>query len=280
VNRHPRHLAVLLAAALLLSACADDDQPTSDEGTDATRHHRRRADADGRATRPPSRPSEVTLLTHDSFDVSEDVLASFTADTGIEVTVVPLGDAGHRTQPGDPHPGRAAGRPALRVDTTFLSRALDAELFLPYESPMLDRGRRALQLDPELRAPRSTSATCASTTTSPGSRTATSPCPTDLADLTDPAYAGLLAVQNPATSSPGLAFLLATIDRFGEDGYLDFWEDLVDNDVVVTDGWSEAYYDEFSGHRRRRPAAGGLYASSPPPRCSSPTRSPTRRRPG
>ena len=42
------------------------------------------------------------------------------------------------------------------------------------------------------------------------------PVPDSLEDLLDPALAGRLVVENPATSSPGLAFLLATIATFGE----------------------------------------------------------------
>ena len=90
--------------------------------------------------------------------------------------------------------------------------------------------------------------------------------PQTLADLTTPAYKGLLVVQNPATSSPGLAFLLATIGHCGADGYLDFWQALRANDVLVTDGWSEAYFERFTG------GSGGAgdwplvvsYSTSPP----------------
>jgi thiamine transport system substrate-binding protein len=90
------------------------------------------------------------------------------------------------------------------------------------------------------------------------------PLPQSLADLTDPVYEGLLVVENPATSSPGLAFLLATIVEFGEDGYLDFWADLRTNDVLVTNGWEEAYYGSFSvASDGERPLVVS-YASSPP----------------
>ena len=57
-------------------------------------------------------------------------------------------------------------------------------------------------------------------------------------------------MENPATSSPGLAFLLATIATFGEDpetGWQAFWAGLRDNEVIVTSGWEEAYYGAFSG---------------------------------
>ena len=91
------------------------------------------------------------------------------------------------------------------------------------------------------------------------------PWPETLEDLTDPALAGQLVVENPATSSPGLSFLLATVATFGEDGWADYWTALRDNDVAVASGWEEAYYGQFSG------AGGGegerpivvSYASSP-----------------
>ena len=77
--------------------------------------------------------------------------------------------------------------------------------------------------------------------------------PTSLEDLLKPEYKGLLVVQNPATSSPGLAFLLATVGRFGPDGYLDYWKGLVANDVQVVNDWETAYYTEFSGSSGKGP---------------------------
>jgi thiamine transport system substrate-binding protein len=68
-----------------------------------------------------------------------------------------------------------------------------------------------------------------------------------LEDLADPRYAGQLVVENPATSSPGLAFLLATVAAYGDPGYLDYWRRLKDNGVTVVDGWERAYFGEFSG---------------------------------
>ena len=70
--------------------------------------------------------------------------------------------------------------------------------------------------------------------------------PQSLEDLTKPEYNGLLVVENPATSSTGLAFLLATVAHFG-DSFTDYWQALKDNGVVVVDGWETAYYTNFSG---------------------------------
>jgi thiamine transport system substrate-binding protein len=251
--RRRRRLVGSITAVLLLTACGGDDtapEPTSD-------------DPDG-ASEGTAEPVTVTLLTHDSFDVSTEVLEDFTAETGIDVAVVPTGDAGTALNQAILTRDAPQGDLLFGVDTTFLSRALEAELFLPYDSPALADVDDAYLLDPERRAlPVTVGDVCLNHDVAWFEQEGLA-VPTDLADLTDPAYAGLLAVQNPATSSPGLAFLLATIDRFGEDGYLDFWDGLVANDVVVTDGWSEAYYDEFSATGTGDRPLVVSYASSPP----------------
>ena len=87
--------------------------------------------------------------------------------------------------------------------------------------------------------------------------------PQDLDELLKPEYRGMLVVENPATSSPGLAFLLATIGRYGEDGYLDYWRSLVANDVLVVNDWETAYNGEFSYWGGTRPLVVS-YNSSPP----------------
>ena len=88
--------------------------------------------------------------------------------------------------------------------------------------------------------------------------------PADLAALVDPAYRDLLVVPNPATSSPGLAFLAATVAEFGDDGWPDYWEQLRDNGVEVVDGWTEAYYERFSGAGDGPRPLVVSYGTSPP----------------
>jgi thiamine transport system substrate-binding protein len=62
--------------------------------------------------------------------------------------------------------------------------------------------------------------------------------------------------------------MLTSIATFGESGettWLDYWADLRENDVLVTDGWSEAYYEHFTypAEEGTRPIVVS-YASSPP----------------
>src|SRR5690606_24294516 len=88
--------------------------------------------------------------------------------------------------------------------------------------------------------------------------------PATLDDLADPALKDLVVLTNPATSTPGLAFLAATVGAYGEDGYLDYWTSLKDNGVKISDSWSDAYYVDFSGGGEGGPRPVVLsYGSSP-----------------
>ena len=233
-------LAPLLVAGLLASAC------TSSSTTDAE-------------------PVTITLLTHDSFDASEDVFAGFTRETGIEVRVLPAGDAGQLVNRAILSAGNPEGDVLFGIDNNLLSGALDAGVFEPHASTRLSVVDDAYELDPEHRVtPIDHGEVCLNVDRA-WFRDAGVPEPDDLGDLTDPAYRDLSVVENPATSTPGLAFLLATIASFGEPGWERYWADLRSNGVLVVDGWEAAYYGEFSG------AGGGegarpivvSYASSP-----------------
>ena len=80
-----------------------------------------------------------------------------------------------------------------------------------------------------------------------------------------------MVVESPATSSPGLAFLLGTVAHFGQDGWQAYWTQLKDNGVKVTGGWTDAYTVDFSGSSGKgaRPLVVS-YASSPPAEVTDP----------
>ncbi len=197
----------------------------------------------------PPPPTTLRLMTHDSFEVPDEVLAAFEQEHGVTVEVLRAGDAGSMVNQAILTRDTPLADVLFGVDNTFLSRALDAELFVAYRSPLLADVPPALVLDQEGRVtPIDYGDVCLNIDRQAfGDET---PPPVGLDDLTEPAYAGMLVVQNPATSSPGLAFLLATVAHFGEEGdytWRDYWRELRDNDVLVTSGWEEAYYGAFSG---------------------------------
>ena len=150
------------------------------------------------------------------------------------------------------------------VDNSFLSRALDSGIFIPYESENLAQIDVSLRLDPSNGAlPVDFGDVCLNYDKAWFTASDLEP-PQNLSDLIDPAYVGLTVVENPATSSPGLAFLMATINTFGEEGYLDYWQQLVNNDLLITDGWEEAYYGAFTAASDGDRPIVVSYASSPP----------------
>jgi thiamine transport system substrate-binding protein len=218
-----RRWAVVLLAALLAASCTS-------------------------APPTPPPPTSLRLLTHDSFAISEEVLAEFEREHGVVVEVLRAGDGGAMVNQAILTREAPLAHVLFGVDNTFLTRALEAGIFTPYESPLLEHVPAELALDDQRRVtPIDYGDVCLNI-----DRTAFTdvPAPVGLESLVEPSYRGMLVVQNPATSTPGLAFLLATIARFGEEGaytWRDYWSELRENDVLVTSGWDDAYYGSFSG---------------------------------
>ncbi|MEM9135687.1 MAG: thiamine ABC transporter substrate-binding protein [Actinomycetota bacterium] len=237
-------LPVLAVFALVAAACGDDD------GGDAS------ADV-GEVTAGTT----IRLVTHDSFVLSEGTLEAFTTETGVEVELISGGDAGEVVARAIVTAGEPEADVLFGIDNTFLQRGLDADLFIPYESPTLADVPDELELDSgEFRVtPIDFGDVCVNywAEAVPGGTV-----PASLDDLADPAFASSFVTQDPEASSPGFAFLLATIATYGEDGWEDYWQQLAAGGVTVTTGWSDAYYGEFT-------AGGGeksivtSYASSP-----------------
>lgn len=229
----------------------------------------------------PQGPQTLTVLTHDSFSVSEDLIRQFESDNNVKISFVKGGDAGSVLIKAILTKDAPLADVLYGVDNTFLSRALDSGIFSSYESPALKGIPSGYKLDSDYRAlPMDYGDVCINYDKSYFAANHL-PLPQNLADLTKPEYKGLLAVEDPSTSSPGLAFLLATIASYG-DGYQDYWQQLKDNGVVVVDSWETAYYTNFSASSGRGPQPMVVsYGSSPvaevvyadPPVDESPTAS-------
>ena len=202
----------------------------------------------------------ITLATHDSFALSEGTLGACSYATGIVVEQVAVGDAGQLVSQSILTADNPTADVLFGIDNTFLCRGLDAGLFLPYTSAGLADVLDELKLDPFNRVtPIDFGDVCINYWSDelPGE------APAALDDLIDPVNADQFVTQNPETSSPGFAFLLATIAEYGEDGWEDYWQALVDNGLSVTSGWNDAYYGEFIAGGGGRSIVTS-YASSPP----------------
>ncbi|BDH14578.1 thiamine ABC transporter substrate-binding protein [Streptomyces hygroscopicus] len=211
----------------------------------------------------------VTLVSHDSFNVSRSVLAAFEKKSGYKVKILKGGDAGKAVNQAILSKGNPQGDVFFGIDNTLLSRALNEDVFSPYEAKGLANVPAGLQLDKgEHRVtPLDYGDICVNYDRGYFARHKTAP-PKTFDDLLEPRYKGLLVTENSATSSPGLAFQLGTIAKYGPDGWQDYWKKLKANGVEVVDGWEQAYYERFSGSAAGKGKGDKplvvSYASSPP----------------
>src|SRR5512139_2965018 len=225
-----RKLTILLSTFfLLLSACAPQSTATQ-----------------------PTEPQTITIMTHNSFSVSEEVVKAFEDANNAKVAFLESGDAGAALNKAVLTSDAPLADVLFGVDNTFLSRALEADIFESYESSLLNEIPAEFKLDGSNRAlPVDYGDVCINYDKEYFTDNNLA-VPQSLDDLTKPEYTGLLVVENPATSSPGLAFLLATIAHYG-DSFTEYWQALKDNGVVVVDGWETAYYTNFSASSGKGP---------------------------
>ncbi|MFO7700654.1 MAG: thiamine ABC transporter substrate-binding protein [Acidimicrobiia bacterium] len=212
-----------------------------------------------------STTDEVVLLTHESFALSEGTLEAFTEETGVTVTVRAAGDAGSMVNQAILTKDNPIADVLYGIDNTFISRALAEGIFLPHEAASIGTVPEALHVEGNPVTPIDFGDVCVNYDIAALVERGVEP-PSTLADLTEPVYRDLLVVQNPATSSPGLAFLFATIAAFPEDAaydWRDYWTDLFSNGVAVVSDWTQAYSVEFTRAGGDRPLVVS-YASSPP----------------
>ncbi len=220
-------------------------------------------------------PTEVVLVTHDSFAVSKDVINAFEAESGLTLRILQGGDAGEVLNKALLSAGNPQGDVLFGLDDNVLSRALADDLLESYESEELERVADPYLPSDARVTPIDHGEVCLNIDRAWFAEAGVAP-PQTLADLTLPRYRDLLVVENAATSTPGLAFLLATIARYGEAGWEGYWRELRANGVRVVDGWEEAYTQEFSGAAgspgkrpivvsyATSPAVEVIFASTPP----------------
>jgi thiamine transport system substrate-binding protein len=205
----------------------------------------------------------LTVMTHDSFAISEQVILEFESEYNVDVVFIKLGDTGEAVNKAVLAAGNPLADVFYGVDNSFLSRALDGDIFEMYASPQLAELADEFKLDPTNHAlPINFGDVCINIDKAYFADSDLD-MPSTLDDLLAEEYADLLVVQNPATSSPGLAFLLATIGTYGESGYLDYWAALRENGLKVVNDWERAYYTEFSQWGGAYPLVVS-YSSSPP----------------
>jgi len=200
----------------------------------------------------PAGPQTLTIMTHDSFAVNGDVVKAFEQANNANIVFLQSGDAGTVLNKAILTREAPLADLLFGVDNTFLSRALEADIFESYESSLLNQIPDEFKLDDSNRVlPVDYGDVCINYDKKYFTEN-NLVVPQSLEDLLKPEYADLLVVENPATSSTGLAFMLATVAHFG-DSFNEYWSALKDNGVIVVDGWETAYYTNFSASSGKGP---------------------------
>jgi thiamine transport system substrate-binding protein len=195
---------------------------------------------------PGTTPDEVVLVTHESFSLPKPLVRQFEQESGLDLVVRATGDAGELTTKLAITSDNPTGDVAFGVDNTFASRALEEDVFdtLDVDYPEgvsdyvvpSDGGERLAPIDH--------GNVCVNIDTTWFGERNLQP-PATLEDLTDPSYEGLFVTPSALSSSPGLAFLMTTVAAYG-DAWPDYWRDLLDNGTTLVEGWTDAYYTEFT----------------------------------
>lgn len=219
--------------------------------------------ASATSSTPPTESKQLTVVTHDSFALTESLTKQFTKDTGIAVTFVAPGDAGTVLNQLILAKDSPLGDVVFGIDNTFAGRAIEAGILTPYADALPDSATDLRADGSDALTPIDYGDVCVNADKAWFADKGVA-VPATLDDLTKPEYKDLLVVENPASSSPGLAFLAATVGATGDPGYLDYWGALKDNGVKAVKGWTEAYSTEFSGSSGKGPRPLVVsYATSP-----------------
>ena len=190
-------------------------------------------------------PNEVTLLAYDAFTPVDGIFDAFTNATGASVKVVTGGDTGTLVSKAILTAGNPEADVLWGLDSTFLSRAQNADLLTTYEP--VDYGDICVNYDKAWFTKNNIAV------------------PTSFEELALPTYKNLLVVQDAVASSTGLGFVLGTIAHFGADKWQEYWKSLMANGTRVSADWTSAYTIDFSGSsgKGKYPLVVS-YGSSPP----------------
>ena len=223
--RAPR-AAIAGSAALLLalSGCSSSDDGDASGSGDVT---------------------TINVLVHDSFSVPNELIEQFEKDSGYKVVTTSPGDSGVVVNQLILSKDNPTADAVYGVENFSVAKAVDAGVFAHYTSANLPESAKQYVLDEAL-TPIDMGDVCVNVDHAWFKENNLAE-PETLDDLAKPEYAKLLVVEDAASSSPGLAFLIGTIGAKGVAGYEEYWKQLVEGGAKVASGWSDAYYSDFSG---------------------------------
>lgn len=206
-------------------------------------------------------PTTLTVITHDSFDLDKKLVAHFEQQNNAKVRFIRGGDAGEMLGRLILTKANPLADVVYGLDNTLAPRAAAAGLLEPYKSPALSKVPAADRLDAFNLSTVDRGYVAFNYDRAWFEKSGLA-LPKTLDDLKTPTYAKLTVVASPATSSPGLAFWLASVNHYGQAGAVAWWQAARAGGLKVTRGWSDSYNKEFTRNGGKYPIVLS-YASSP-----------------
>lgn len=246
-------LAALGVVALALTGCSVADQSGGGNGggngnggaSAGNEASPGQGGAEGGESTPRGNGETVTVMTHDSFNITDEQIAAFEEQSGYDLTTTAPGDAGTLVNQLILAKDKPTVDAVYGIENLSAQRVVDEGVVAGYSSAALPDSARDLVVEDRL-IPIDQGQVCVNVDHEWFEDNGMDE-PSSLDELAQPEYAELFVTTNPVTSSPGLAFLAATVTEKGEDGWRDYWRELLEGGTKVAAGWSDAYYSDFSG---------------------------------
>ncbi|WP_048146675.1 thiamine ABC transporter substrate-binding protein [Pyrococcus abyssi] len=182
---------------------------------------------------------ELTVYAYDSLEYwLKEVIPEFEKEYNAKVNLVLVGSTGELVNRLILEKDNPKADVVVGIDNTFLAKAIEADVLEPYKPKNADVIPEWIikSFDPEFRL---TPFDYGFLAFNYRTDLVKEP-PKSLEDLTKPEWRGKIIIEDPRTSSPGLAFMLWTIAVY-KDKWLEYWAKLRDNEIQIVKGWSAAW---------------------------------------
>ena len=174
--------------------------------------------------------ASITLVAHDSFVMSDELISEYNKTVGPELTIVRAGDVGEMTGKLVLTKDAPIADVVYGIDNTFASVIDENKVLGENKLVPINFADICFNVDIQYFNEKNLA------------------IPDHWKELIQPKYKNLAVIENPNLSSTGLGFLVSTFAAFStEDETTSWWKSFKNNGVKVAASWEDAYYGDFSG---------------------------------
>ncbi|MDO5746104.1 MAG: thiamine ABC transporter substrate-binding protein [Actinomycetaceae bacterium] len=187
---------------------------------------------------------EVTLVTHNNFNLPKESIAAFEKESGLKLHLVQSDSGAELVNKLKLRKDNPIGDAVYGLATNDMGAVAKEGLLAPLDISLPEGAKTSAHPDEPNAVPIDRGDICVNIDTEYFQKKGLAE-PKTLDDLTKPEYKGLFVTIN-ASDVTGFGFFAATVARYGADGWQDYWKKLKANDVRIVPGWTEAYQEDFT----------------------------------